>query len=150
MFRVSGSSTAEVKSAVAIMEEAIGVYKSLTEGDFQGQFVEPEVSIQGIMFSYAPPPKDKMPKAACVKQLSQSLATRKGTESPNHHLSHFINRHINRRSSRFSRGWIGGRVSTATRAKLLCIVSVSTIAGTRTTGIAITGIISNTSIPNIP
>jgi hypothetical protein len=88
VFRVSGSSTAEVKSAVAIMEEAIGVYKSLTEGDFQGQFVEPEVSIQGIMFSYAPPPKDKMPKAACVKQLSQSLATRKGTESPNHHLSH--------------------------------------------------------------
>ncbi len=88
VFKVSGDSAGQVKSAVAIMEEAVGVYKSLTEGDFQGQFVEPEVSIQGITFSYAPPPKDKMPKAACVKQLPQSLATRKGAASPNHQLSH--------------------------------------------------------------
>ena len=87
VFKVSGGSAKQVKSAVAIMEEAVGVYKSLTEGDFMGQFVEPEVSIQGIMFSYAPPPKDKMPRAACVKELPRSLAMRKGPESPNHQLS---------------------------------------------------------------
>ena len=90
VFKVSGDSMTRVKGAVGIMQEAVGVYKSLTEGDFRGQYVEPEVMIQGITFSYAPPPKDKMPHAACVRQLSESLAGRKeatpsGLSSPSLH-----------------------------------------------------------------
>jgi hypothetical protein len=69
-----------VKSAVAVMQEAVGFYKSLTEGDFIGQYVEPEVTIQGITFQYAPPPKDKMPRAASVKKLPQSMTVLKEAE----------------------------------------------------------------------
>ncbi len=79
-FKVSGRTLSQVKGSVAIMQEAVGVYKSLTEGDFRGQCVEPEISVQGISFSYAPPPKHKMPNAASVRKLPQSLAVRKEAE----------------------------------------------------------------------
>ena len=80
VFKVTAGEVSQVKAAVSILQEAVEVYKSLTEGDFRGQYVEPEVVVQGIRFLYAPPPKHKMPNAACVRKLPQSLLFKKEAE----------------------------------------------------------------------
>eukprot|EP00803_Ostreobium_quekettii_P002752 evm.model.scf_527.3 EVM.evm.TU.scf_527.3 scf_527:26768-30595(+) len=70
VFVLQGS-RASVAHATAIIEAAVERYKSLAEGQHQGQVVDRIQTIAGVEFHYVPPPLRVAPYAAAVRRQSE-------------------------------------------------------------------------------
>ena len=52
--------------ALSVLCGAVERYKQLTEGEYAGRIVKHVQQVAGIEFFYHPPPRTKVPQAACL------------------------------------------------------------------------------------